>query len=52
MIEEVSELQKKIEPEWEAMRMEGHGQVGDPVDTWEPWTSLRNTEALLAWEDT
>ena len=40
------------EPEWEAMRMEGHGQVGDPVDTWEPWTSLRNTEALLAWEDT
>lgn len=38
------------EQEWEAMRMEGHGQPGDPIDTWEPWLSVKDTEALEAWE--
>ena len=39
------------EPEWEYERMEGHGQVGDPIETWEPWATVKNTEAYLAWED-
>ena len=35
-------------PEWEPWRITG--DVGDPIETWEPMSSLRNTEALLAWD--
>ena len=35
-------------PEWEPWRITG--DVGDPIETWEPMSSLRDTEALLAWD--
>ena len=35
-------------PEWEPWRITR--DVGDPIETWEPMSSLRGTEALLAWD--
>ena len=37
-------------PEWEPWRIDGN--VGDPIATWEPWHSMKNTEALERWEAT
>ena len=37
---------------WELWRMPGHGAVGDPVESWEPWANVVDTEALVVWEAT
>ena len=39
-------------PSWEAWRVQGWGQTGDPVITWEPGYELRNTEALRSYLQT
>ena len=36
-------------PMWEQWRMEGRGQAGDPLDTWEPLDNVVDTEALATW---
>ena len=36
------------EPSWEAWMI--HGKVGEPVETWEPATVVKNTEALATWK--
>ena len=35
-------------PSWEAWRISG--EVGSPILTWEPWSSVRRTKALEAWQ--
>ena len=35
------------EPEWEPLRITG--QVGDPLESWEPLAFVKNTEALWRW---
>ena len=37
-------------PSWEAYRVEGRGEPGDPLITWEPAPNLAGTQALEAWE--
>lgn len=37
-------------PEWEAWRIPGRGLPGDPVETWEPFSAVRNTEAFHRWK--
>lgn len=37
------------QPEWEVWRLEGRGQPGDPLETWEPLSVVRHTEALERW---
>lgn len=37
------------EPEWEAWRIPGRGRPGDPVETWEPLSVVKHTEALEHW---
>lgn len=37
------------DPDWEAWRVEGRGQVGDPLVTWEPERSVRHTQAYQDW---
>lgn len=41
---------KGYDPSWEQWRIPGRGQVGAPIETWEPATSLRQTEALARWK--
>lgn len=36
-------------PAWEAWRMPGQGEVGGPLETWEPWMNVEHTEALANW---
>ena len=38
------------EPSWEAWRQQGLGEVGDPLQTWEPQCLVKDTEALQQWE--
>jgi hypothetical protein len=35
---------------WEAWRLPGDGEAGDPVSTWEPLAHVQGTEALASWE--
>lgn len=35
-------------PSWEAWRISGN--VGEPISTWEPWSTVKNTEALQQWQ--
>ena len=37
------------QPAWEAWRV--HGAIGSPVETWEPFRMVKNTEALEAWQN-
>ena len=37
-------------PTWEQWRWLGQGNVGDPVESWEPWDHVAGTEALVVWE--
>lgn len=37
-------------PEWEAWRIPGRGLPGDPVETWEPLSAVKNTEAYQQWK--
>ena len=39
------------EPEWEVHRLDGHGHPGDPVETWEPWSTMKHTQAMQEWEE-
>lgn len=36
-------------PDWEAWRVEGRGEPGDALVTWEPEANLKNTEAYRVW---
>ena len=36
-------------PSWEAYRVEGRGQPGEPLVTWEPWDHVAKTQAMEAW---
>ena len=36
------------EVEWEAWRIQG--EVGSPVETWEPLSHVRHTEAFRKWQ--
>ena len=36
------------DPSWEAWRI--HGRVGEQLETWEPATVVKNTEALATWK--
>lgn len=36
-------------PSWEAWRV--RGEVGSPVESWEPMSTMRNTEALQTWRE-
>lgn len=38
------------DPSWEAWRLPGRGNLGDPVESWEPAIKLRGTQALADWE--
>lgn len=40
---------KGYHPSWERWRVEGLGEAGDPLETWEPLKHLKQTEALIAW---
>ena len=35
-------------PSWEAWRI--NGQRGEPVETWEPLTTVQGTQALESWQ--
>lgn len=37
------------QPQWEAWRLEGRGRPGDPLETWEPLSVVRHTQALERW---
>ena len=37
------------DPSWEVWRTSG--EVGDPVESWEPLSVVRRTEALAAWTE-
>lgn len=37
-------------PDWEAWRVEGRGDVGDPLVTWEPEYNLKHTVAYQVWK--
>lgn len=41
---------KGYDPAWEAWRIPGRGSPGDPIESWEPATSLQGTAALERWE--
>ena len=36
-------------PTWEPWRI--NGEIGDLVETWEPEATVRNTEAMVAWQE-
>lgn len=38
-------------PEWEAWRIPGRGTPGDPVETWEPLSAVKNTLAFQHWRE-
>lgn len=38
------------EPAWESWRIPGHGSPGDPIETWEPHSVVKDTEALIVWK--
>jgi len=38
------------DPEWERWRIPGRGAPGDPIETWEPHSVVKNTEALSIWK--
>lgn len=42
---------KGYDPAWEAWRIPGRGSPGDPIESWEPATSLIGTQALAQWQE-